>query len=269
MEMEGLKCHGCGSSNVEFDPKSRILRCYQCGKEEYYSRATLNANGKVVFAKQNALRFFKEGKMDDARHYAMDVLNISSDNATAMFILAYYDEFIAGKPDAMKQFFHHIQEIALEYEEVQDLRVLILAAAYNLGDFEESIIQLIATNMQSSEDSKDLCNFIDTFCPYQIARHTSSGFLTENLSDLYQQLSGHCGIPKTCFALLKSIETNPDSPYANQNFYLKARVRYFYEHYVTEVGKIISAMEPADLKKKFLGAYQLKCKQYKKDSDLV
>lgn len=269
MEMEGMKCPGCGSSHVEFDPKRRILRCYQCGKEEYYSRATLNASGKVVFAKQNAVRFFKEGKLEDSRHYAMDVLNISSDNAPAMFMLAYYDEFTARKSDAMKRFFHQIQEIPLEYEEVKELRELILAAAYNLGDFEEDIIQLIATNMQAAEDAKDLCDFIDTFCPYQIARHTSSGFLTPNLSDMYQQLSNHCGIPKTCFALLKSIETNPDSPYTDQSFYLKAKVRHFYEHYIAEVGKVISAMEPAALKNKFLGAYQLKCKQYKKDAGLM
>ena len=144
MDLEGLQCHGCGSTNVTFDPKRRILSCNQCGKEEYYSRSTLNANGKVVYARRNAIHFFKEGRMDDAKHYAMEVLNISMDNAPAMYILAYYDEFTARKPDSMRMFFEQIMDVALEYDEVRDICSLIMGSAYNLADFEEQVIQLIA-----------------------------------------------------------------------------------------------------------------------------
>ena len=156
MDMEGMQCHGCGSSQVTFDPKRRILLCNQCGKEEYYSRATLNANGKVVFSRRNAIRFFSEGKLEDARHYAMEVLNISMDNAPAMYILAYYDEFTARKTDAMRRFFQQIRDVALEYDEVTDLRGLLLSSAYSLADYEEDTIQLIAVNMQSAEDRPQL-----------------------------------------------------------------------------------------------------------------
>ncbi len=269
MDMEGLRCHGCGSTNVEFDPKHRILRCHQCGKEEYYSRATLNANGKVVFARQNAMRFFTDGKLDDAHHYAMEVLNISADNATALFILAYHDEFTARKPDAMKHFFAQIREVPLEYEEVQDVCKLCLVSAYNLSDFEESVIELVATNMQSPEDAQELCNFIDAFCPYQIARRSSTAFLTDNLAGMYRELAGHCGIPKTCFALLKSIETNPDSPYVDHSFYLKAKSRYFYENYVHEIGEILAQMAESPVKAKFLSAYRSKCEQYRQDAEIM
>ena len=165
MDMVGLQCSGCGSTNVTFDPKRRMLLCNQCGKDEYYSRATLNANGKVVYGKRNAIRFFTEGKLEDARHYAMEVLNISMDNAPAMYILAYYDEFSARKTDSLKQFFWKIKDVSLEYEEVEDLRKLLIASAYNLENFEEDVIQLIALNMQSPEDANDLCEFIDTLCP--------------------------------------------------------------------------------------------------------
>lgn len=267
MDMEGLRCHGCGSSNVEFDHKRRVLRCHQCGKEEYYSRATLNANGKVVFARQNAMRFFEEGKLEDARHYAMEVLNISSDNAPARFMLAYYDEFKAMRPNAMKQFFTEIQPIALEYDEVADLRKLLLKSACYLSEFEGDVIRLLAANMQAPEDAPTLCEFIDSFCPYQIGRHTSASFLTEELCGMYQDLAGHCGIPKTCFALLKGIETNPDSPYVSRSFYLKAKAKAFYDHYVVDVGRVIGAMPESPIKAKFTGAYKSRCLKYKKDAE--
>lgn len=269
MDMEGMQCRGCGSTNVVFDPKRRILICNQCGKEEYYSRATLNANGKVVFSRRNAIRFFTEGKLEDARHYAMEVMNISMDNAPAMYILAYYDEFTARKPDSMKRFFDQIKDVSLEYDEVTDLRGLLLSSAYNLADYEEDVIQLIAVNMQAEEDSRDLCEFIDTLCPYLIGKRPSASFLTPDLAGMYQELAEHCGIPKTCFALLKAIDSNPDSPYTDNSFYLKAKARYFYENYITNVGAVISAINDAGLRAKFLGAYQKKREKYKMDAGMA
>ena len=267
-DMDGMLCHGCGSTNVVFDPKRRVLLCNQCGKEEYYSRATLNANGKVVYGRRNAIRFFSDGKLEDARHYAMEVLDISMDNAPAMYILAYYDEFAARKPDSMKQFFKQIKEVPLEHDEVVDIRNLLLSSAYNLGDFEEDVIELVAVNMQAEEDAAELGNFVDTLCPYLISKRTSSKFLTRNLMEMYQELAAHCGIPKTCFSLLKAIDTNPDSPYLDNSFYLKAKSRYFYENYVINIGSILSSMKDAELKRKFWAVYQKKCEQYRADAGI-
>ncbi len=266
MDMQGLQCHGCGSENVEFDPKNRILQCHQCGKSEYYSRATLNANGKVAFGQRNAIRFFSEGKLEDARHYAMDVLNIFMDNAPALYILAYYDEFTARKPDSIKQFFQKLDNVPLEGDEIQDMCGLFVASAYNLSDFEEAVLTLVATNMQSPADKAELCKFIDKLCPYLISKRTSSSFLTDSLVEIYQELAGHCGIPKTCFALLKSIQTNPDSPYVNNSFYLKAKVRYFEEHYVIPIGGIIRVMDEPNFRSKLLGAYEKLYAQYVADA---
>jgi len=267
--MEGMQCRGCGSTNVAFDPKRRILVCSQCGREEYYSRATLNANGKVVFGQRNAIRFFAEGKMEDAHHYAMDVLNISMDNAPAMFILAYFDEFSLKKPGAMKLFFSQIKAVPLEYDEIKELRKLLLAAAYNMADYEEDLIELIARNMQSEEDTAELCSFIDTICPYFIARRTSSSFLTNSLAEMYRELAAHCGIPKTCFALLKSIDTNPDSPYSDNSFFLRARARFFYDHYLTELAAIMSSIKETEVRNKFWGVYQKKMAQYRADAGIL
>ena len=256
METGGLQCHGCGSTNVEFSPKTRKLICHTCGNEEYYSRSTLNSNNKVALGRQNAMSFFEEGRFDDSRHYAMDVLNISMDNAPAMYIIAYCEEFITKNDGAMKRFFKQIQEVALEYDEVQDLKRLLTASAYRLRDYEEDVIQLIAANMQAEEDAKDLCAFIDQICPYLISKRTSMDYLTPNLTDMYKELAGHCGIPRTCFALMKSIEANPDSPYAGNSFYLHAKTRYFYDNYVIPIGSVIKEINDDGLREKFVNSYE-------------
>ncbi len=257
-----MQCHGCGSTNVVFDPKRRILKCNQCGKEEYYSRATLNANGKVVFGKQNAMSFFIEGKYDDSRHYAMEVLDISMDNAPSLYILSYVDEFVSGKAGAMRNFFSQIKTVALEYDEIKELRELIWASAYRLADYEKDVIELITLNMQAAEDRKDLTDFIDKMCPYFISKRVSSEYLDQELVDMYSELAQHCGIPKTCFALIKSIGENPDSPIANNSFFLKAKAQYFYDNYVVNIGKIIDSMQENEFKPKFQAAYAQRQKQF-------
>ena len=268
MELGGLQCHGCGSSNVVFDPKGRILKCNQCGKEEYYSRATLNANGKVLFSKENAINFFTEGKFENSQHYAMNVLNIAKDNAPALYIIAYYDEFVSRKDGSLKSFFYDIKDLVLEYDEVQELKKLLLASAYNLVEYEDEVLTLIAVNMQSEEDSPDLCNFVDTLCPYLIKKRTSINFLTNNLIGIYEELAGHCDIPKTCFALLKAIDENPDSPYKNNSFYLRSNAKYFYDNFVLPVEKIINAMRTKELRDKFSNSYTRKKAKYEEDAAL-
>ncbi len=268
MELGGLQCHGCGSSNVVFDPKGRILKCSQCGKEEYYSRATLNANGKVMFSKENAINFFSEGKFENAQHYAMNVLNISKDNAPALYIMAYYDEFVSRKDGSLKSFFNETKDLVLEYDEVQELKKLFLASAYNLVDYESEVLTLIAVNMQSEEDSADLCGFVDALSPYLIKKRTSVNFLTNNLVGIYEELAGYCDIPKTCFALLKAIDENPDSPYRNDSFYLRSNAKYFYDNFVLPVGKILNAMKTGELRDKFSNSYNKKRVKYEEDATL-
>lgn len=268
MELGGLQCRGCGSSNVVFDPTRRILACNQCGKEEYYSRATLNASGKVMFSRENAINFFLEGKFENSRHYAMDVLNISRDNAPALYIMAYYDEFVMRKEGSLKSYFCEVVDLALEYDEVQELKKLFLASAYYMIEYEEEAIRLIAVNMQSEEDSADLCNFVDKLCPYLINKRASMDFLTDNLVEMYGELAGHCDIPKTCFALLKAINENPDSPYVNNSFYLDSKARYFYDNFILPVGKVMNAIRTKELKDKFANSYMKKRMKYEEDANL-
>ncbi|MBP5331511.1 MAG: hypothetical protein J6Y89_06635 [Lachnospiraceae bacterium] len=256
MDEAGLKCNGCGSTNVVFDPKTRILYCNQCGNSQQYSRATLNRNGKVLFGKQNAIKFFKEARYAEAHNFAMDVLNVSMDNVPAMYIMAYYNEFEEKKNGALKAFFEKIKKTEdVEGDEIRDLAELFVSSDYRLCDYEEDVIEVIAVNMQADEDIDELSQFIEKICPNMIPRRASSDYLSGNLLDMYIELAEHCNIPKTCYSLLKSIDSNPDSPAVRNSFDMKAASRHYFEHYVLNVGKVLAAMRESEFKSKFLGAY--------------
>ena len=262
MEFSGLKCNGCGSTNVFFDAKKRMLICNQCGKEEYYSRATLNANGKVILSKDNAIRFFLDGNFEGSQHYALDVLNISQDNAPALFIMSYYDEFIIKKDGSMHNFFNKIKDVSLEYNEVRELIKLFETVTYNMSDYEKDMLELIAANMQSQDDVSELSDFVDRICPYIISKRSSISFLTKEMTEIYGDFAQHCGIPKTCFALIKAIRENMDSPYINNDFYLKSKSKYFYDNYILPVGHVIDRMRETDIKSKFILSYEKIKKEY-------
>lgn len=266
MEIEGLKCNGCGSTDVSFDPVTRRVHCNQCGREEYYSRARLGASGHVAFTKDNAVKFFKEGKRAESVQFATDVLNMMLDNETARFILAYYAEFASGKTGAMKKFFQQSEDTALEYDEVRDLIDLFEHCLYNMRDFEAEMLTLLVKNMQSQDDRPELEKFIDTVCPYCIEKYPSEDFLTDSRVELYCDLASHCRIPKTCLALLKGIRENPDSPYRTNGFFLKTKTAYFRDHYIAGVGQIISSMMESPYKAKFIMAFQKEANQYDQDS---
>ena len=268
MEIEGIVCQGCGSTNITFDPKRREVTCNQCGKITTYSRSTLNKNGKVSFQRENAINQFSKGRMDEALQFAYEVLNIAIDNAPALFIISYYDEFIKKNAGNVKKYFAEMESIALEYDEVKELCTLFLAVAYNMTEYEMDIILLIAKNMQDPEDKAFLCEFFDQLCPYMISKRTSMIFLNAELIEMYKDLAFHCDIPKTCFALLKAIENNPDSPYASNSFYLKTKVEHFYNRFVLPVGEIVSNMHNAALKEKFLTVFEQKKSKYNTDASL-
>jgi hypothetical protein len=266
MEFSGLKCSGCGSSDVEFIPKTRKLICHQCGKEEYYSRATLNKNGKVIFAKDNAKKFFMNGDMENSRHYALEVLNIFMDNVPAKYIVSYYDEVKNAKNSSIKDFFETVKDIPLEYDEIRDLQELFVASARVLNDYEKEIIEISAYNMQAVEDIRELEEFIDKICPYFIKNRLSADFMKNNGAAYYEELAGRLNIPKTCFALIKSIEENPESPYVCGSFYLQSKTRYFYDNFVLAVGDILNKMKESEYKGKLLMAYEQKLNKFKLDA---
>lgn len=264
MEVEGLTCNGCGSTDIEFDPKIRKVHCNQCGREEFYSRARLGATGKVAFAKDNAIRFFNSGDFATARQFANDVLNMMQDNSAALFMVAYIREFYDGDAGIMKEFFRDVETVALEYDEVRDLLGLFEGKLYNMRDFELEMLTVIIKNMQSKDDKEQLESFIETVCPTCIKHFASADFLNETRIELYTDIVSHCRVPRTCLELIRAIRENPDSPYKSNTFAMQNKTQYFLAHFVEPVGGIIAAMAPIAEKPKFLLAYQQTLDDYRK-----
>ena len=113
-------------------------------------------------------------------------------------------------------------------------------------------MDLVRGNAQTSEE---LCAFVDAFSPSVIAKRNSIDYLTQELADIYMELAEDCNIPKTCYALLSSIRTNPDSPYPNETFYLRNKTQRFLHTYVHPIGDVIEAMQDEEMRQKFLTAY--------------
>jgi len=259
----GLKCTGCGSSSVTFDPRQRLMICDQCGKTEFFSRSTLNRNGKVVYCKENAIRCFKEGHYEEAKRFALDIMNISIDDIMAKFIIAFCNEIVSKDQGELERFFDGIKDEMLDYDEVRNLITVISASVAYLKNYEKMIVKIIAVNMKSEEDKKELCDFVDLICPYCIAQRSSIAFLDAEMAELYGDLAEHCTIPKTCFSLIKAIETNNDSPYAGNTFGYGLKTRHFYDYFVVPIGGIINRMVSEQWKKKFEAAYEQKLQDYK------
>jgi hypothetical protein len=269
MEIGTLQCRGCGSGNVYLEPRSRKVICNQCGNVEQYTRATLNSNGKVIYSKENAIKFFTEGKFEDARHYAMKVIDIAKDNIPSLYIMAYYDECVTKRDGALKAFFAEAKGVEdVEYNEVMELQKLFKMSAHILSDFEGDVIELMAANLQSEQDKKELSTFIDEICPYLIKKRHSIAFFDDRLCEMYVELAVHCDIPKTCLTLIKAISENPDSPYTDNSFYLKAKTKYFYDNFVVKVGSVINAMAKSEVKDKFVNAYTKIKEKYEQDAQM-
>lgn len=269
MEISNITCPGCGSSDVDFDPKTRRLICNQCGKKTTFSRAELGSNPRVSIVLDNALKAFKSGDRAGAKRFAGDTLNIMVDNIPSLFIIAYLDEFESGKSGAVKNFFSLIAQddhADVGGTEIRELMGLFIASLYNMRDYEEEMLVTAVQNLQDPADRKELSDFIDTVSPYCIGKYPSADFMTEERCVLYCDIAENCSIPKTCFALLKGIEKNPDSPYVTGTFYMQARTKYFYENYVLRVGRVINSMQAGQFKQKFLDVYAGCLKKYEEDA---
>lgn len=259
MELNGINCPNCGSTNIEYNAAERSIQCNQCGSHTTYSRATMAKNKNVILAMRNAIEFFCDGNFEEAYHYALETLNLFSDYAPALYIVSYYNEVKKGQCLSIKQFLESIMRqdaTPLEFDEIRDLMRVFVASKHLLIDYEKEFIYILATNMQAEQDKKELAACVEAVCPYVIQHQRSIDFLDEEMAGYYADLAAHIDIPKTCVALLIGIQKNPESPYAGNTFSFHAKTQYFYEHYVVPVGTIIQHMKQSALKNQLAAKYQ-------------
>ena len=257
MDAIPYSCGNCNAS-LNIDLKTRTCRCDWCHQLVHIPRKEINAGPSVQSNVKQATEYFLNREFDRAVECAQGALAYAVDNAPAKYILAFYDRFIAKnrKEKALYHFFEERlieqQSEPLDEDEINTLKDFFLASPARLSEHEEQILDLVRGNAQTSEE---LCAFVDAFSPSVIAKRNSIDYLTQELADIYMELAEDCNIPKTCYALLSSIRTNPDSPYPNETFYLRNKTQRFLHTYVHPIGDVIEAMQDEEMRQKFLTAY--------------
>ena len=144
---------------------------------------------------------------------------------------------------------------------------LFTSGRLKLADYEAQILALVYANANELGPTA-VCKFVDEFSPNIIATRSNNNFLSGDLLDLYMKLSAFCSVPKTCFALLGAIETNPASPLKNGAYYLTGKSKKFYDDYVTPVGKIIDNMRSEKNRPQFQKAFSDKSRNYRQKTGI-
>lgn len=263
--------YNCGNCNapLNINLKTRTCRCEWCGQMVHIPRKEINAGPSVQSNVKKAAEYFLSREFDRALECAQDALAYAMDNAPAKYILAFYDRFVAKnrKELALENFFKErlseLENEPLDEEETELLKKFFLASPARLSEYEASILRLIRHNASDEE----IREFADAFCPLVIPKHNSIDYLTEELTDIYKELAAQCDIPKTCYALLTSIKTNPDSPYPTNSFYLRNKTQRFLHTYMHPISDIIDAMQTEETREKFKTAYNRLEEQYLKNME--
>lgn len=256
MEGEKYHCPNCGvtieASAINF--KTRRATCMFCGKEVIFPKRNSTASPNAVHALNEAKSFFFDKNFTSAKSCAEQVVSMVPENAPALYIIAYYNAYIAEvkSRDSMERLFDQtLVDAELEIEEEECFKELLLKTIYHSCDYEEQIVKKFV----EYDDAKELLQFIDTFCPVVITKRPSTLWFTPKMAQLYAQCAKKATIPKTCFALLTAISKNPDSPLVTGDFFLRTKTMNFYNNFVVPIGTIIGSMADAQLRAKFTGAY--------------
>ena len=256
MEALSFECRNCGGP-VKIDFRTRKGICEWCQGEVTFPRKTFNSDDKVQKELELCGRCFLEKRFEEAKSHAENVLAVAIDNAPALYARAYYESFTAinKNTERLTDFLNQLIGIKeIDFDEVELLKKMFLSTVYKLDSHEEYVLRWALENLAAPE----LCAFTDVLSPALIGKKTSIDFFTPELAEVYIKISSECSIPKTCYALLQAITTNPDSPYPNNRFFLKTKTLRFYQEFVLPIGEIIQNMASQELREKFYRVYQTK-----------
>ncbi len=256
--MEGEKhiCPNCGmpveASAINF--KTRRAFCPWCQKNVIFPKRNSTASPNAVSALNEAYNFFLEKNFESAKNCAETVVSMVPNNVAALYILAYYKAFsapIKNRSSLDKLFNETLPDAEFEIEEEEMFKELLLKTILHSGEYEEQIIGKFI----EYDDENELCDFVEKFCPFIIARQVNTEWFTQNMVKCLKECSAITNIPKTWYALYVSISKSPDSPILKNTFYLKTKSSRFYSEYILPIGEIFAQIKDETLKKKFVSAY--------------
>ncbi len=256
MEGEKFLCPNCGmpveASAMNF--KTRRAHCDFCGKEIIFPKRSSTASPNAVHALEEATRFFMEKNYASAKTCAETVVSMVPGNAPALYIIAYYNAFVApvkNRSSLDRLFKETLPDVEFEIEEEEAFKSLLIKTILYASIYEEEII----CKFVEFDDASEAAEFIENFCPFTIAKRTTYTWLTPELVDAFKAISKKAAIPKTWYALLVSVSKNPESPLATGQFYLRTKSANFYNNYLLPVGEILSCISDQTMKTKFVTVF--------------
>lgn len=204
---------------------------------------------------EHAFSAFMKHDFKNAMLSAEKVLQAQNDCVPARYILAFYQTCVQNTShrEALKVFFAEQEKKTLSAEDIKLIKNMFLASGTHLSAYESAALRIV---LQAEDTDANVCAFADLFCPKLIAKQTSVDYFTPELQSVYTELATRCSVPKTCYALLAAVNTNPDSPVPQDDFYLKSKAKAFHDRYFLPVGNIINSMKDGNLRGKFRSAYQ-------------
>lgn len=246
---------GCGSP-VEIDLMTRVGICPACGNQVQLTRDEVVGSDTVRNDMDIAVKYFKEKDVSSAVRYAEDLLAYVPDSAIGLFITSFYRCFMAENKHktALKEFFTGNRATFLEVNEFKQLLILIRLALPYLDDLEGEVMVYV-----SSSGNQFLAEtFFESYLPTVIGRHSGSDWLNPTLKSYYMNLVSVCNVPKTLFALYKSLTDNEDSPERKENYGMISMMKGFIDGFATSIGDIFSSIANPAVKEKFMKAYNAK-----------
>lgn len=246
-------CPGCGQP-VDIDYKTRKGTCSWCGNIVSIPRKIFNSDGKVRNDIPCLIKNFKEKRYREALSNAENIFSVAIDYAPALFVRAYYESYVSDikNSNKMADFFAQLSELDLDAEEVEFLKEMFMLSIFKLDAYEHDILTWALANLPDD----DLLKFVDDFSPRIIGKRINIDFFVDGNGESYKEIAKKCSVPKTCYALLTAIRSNPDSPFLGNKFFLKTKTQRFYNDFVLPVGEIISSMSSFELKGKFYQVYK-------------
>ena len=217
----------------------------------------------------NAVAAFVAKDFNSAVKGATEVMASDAQNIPAGFIVAFNEQVFKRKANQLDRFFDNVPKLpgSISSEDMEKLCRLFSAGRLKLADYETQVLELVYASGNELGPAA-VCKFVDEFSPNIIASRSDARFMSAELVDAYMKLSAFCSIPKTCFALLGAIDSNPASPLKNGAYYLTGKSKKFFDEYVTPVGAIIDNMRSEKNRPQFQKAFADKSRNYRQKTGI-